>query len=162
MFKKAFLLLTITTAAYAQSPAGRLPGTAPHGMDSSALTPAQQSQINKQAETLAQDSLKVALNIDQGQPGKVWDQASAVAKSFKRKDFVRAIYSDREKLGAPYSRKRVAVTFARSKGGEVPAGLYISVTYSTQFAKKKGVVREIVSYHLDNDRVWRVSGYSVR
>ena len=116
----------------------------------------------QQAQALAKDALKIALAIDQGQAGAVWEKASSVAKLTKRQDFARQIFNDRAELGAPSSRKQVAITFAQSKGGAVPAGLYISVNYATKFARKKKLVRELISYHLDNDRVWRVSGYSVR
>ncbi|WP_426701642.1 DUF4019 domain-containing protein [Rhodanobacter sp. Col0626] len=163
MFKKMLFaaLLTVTSIVYAQS---SMVPTTPHGVDRSlsALTQDQQMQIRDQVETLAQDSLRIVQAIDHGQLGMVWDKASSVAKMFKRADFVRKIYIDRSKLGAPSFRKQVAITFSQSKGGEVPAGLYISVDYSTQFARENKPVRELVSYHLDNDKVWRVSGYSVR
>jgi len=36
------------------------------------------------------------------------------------------------------------------------------VAFATRFANEKAVVRELVSFHLDNDHVWRVSGYTLR
>lgn len=165
MFKKVLLavLWMSTMAVYAQPSAAPTPQASPtEKMSLPALTPDQEAQIRKQAEVLAQDSLKIALAIDQGQASAVWNMASSVAKLTKRQEFARQIFSDRAELGAPSSRKRVAITFAQSKGGEVPAGLYISVNYATQFARKKKPIRELISYHLDNDGVWRVSGYSVR
>lgn len=165
MFKRTLLIASlVTTTIYMQSSATAathpiLPATA---SSQSTLTPDQQAQIVKQSEELARDSLKVAVAIDQGQIGAVWDKSSNVAKSFKRQEFIQKIFSDRGKLGAPSSRKREAITFAQSKGGEVPAGLYISISYATKFARKEKPARELISYHLDSDKVWRVSGYSVR
>lgn len=166
MFKKVFFaaLWMSSAAVCAKPPVAPARQAAPASRAASlpALTPDQQAQIKSQAEALARDSLKIAVAIDQGQAVQVWDKASSVAKLTKRQDFARQIFIDRSKLGAPSSRKRVAITFAQSKGGNVPAGLYININYATQFAREKKPVRELISYHLDNDKVWRVSGYSVR
>ena len=60
-------------------------------------------------------------------------------------------------------RKQVAVTrSAYAAGGQVPAGNYINVVYATRFANAPQPVRELVSFHLDEDKTWRVSGYSLR
>ena len=166
MFKKIFFaaLWMSSVAVCAKPPAApaRQAVPAARTVSSPALTPDQQAQIRSEAKKLAKDSLKVAIAIDQGQAVTVWDNASSVAKLTTRQDFARQIFNDRIKLGAPSSRKQLAITFAQSKGGDVPAGLYINVNYATQFAREKKPVRELISYHLDNDKVWRVSGYSVR
>ena len=47
-------------------------------------------------------------------------------------------------------------------GQQVPEGLYINVRSATTFASNAQPVRELVSFRLDEDRVWRVSGYSLR
>ena len=44
----------------------------------------------------------------------------------------------------------------------MPAGNYINVVFATRFANAAEPVRELVSFHLDEDKTWRVSGYSVR
>jgi hypothetical protein len=160
MFKKtllAALLVTVSLGAFAQSPAPAKMQSAP------TLTTQQKAQLEKQDTQMAQASLRIAQMIDQGQTGDVWDQASSVAKqSSKRADFVQQISADRAKLGAPSSRKLVAVTRTQSKGGKLPAGLYINVSYATQFAKAKQPVRELISFHWDSDRIWRVAGYTLR
>ncbi len=163
MFKKqllAALLLTACAGAFAQSPAApvapsRTPATA-------ALTPAQKAQFAKQDTQMAQATLQIAQMVDQGQIGAVWDQASTVAKqTTKRTDFVRQLNTDRAQLGAPSARKLAAITRTQSKGGRLRAGLYINVSYATEFAKARQPVRELVSYHPDSDRTWRVAGYTV-
>lgn len=160
MFKKtllAALLLTVSAAAFAQSPTPAKTQSAP------ALTPQQKAQIEKQNVQMAQASLRIAQMVDQGQTGAVWDEASSVAKqTTKRTDFVQQIATDRAKLGTAGARKLVAITRTQSKGGTLPAGLYVNVSYATQFAKAKQPVRELISFHWDTDHVWRVAGYTVR
>jgi uncharacterized protein DUF4019 len=162
MFKKtllAALLATVSIGAFAQlpAPAPTEPTSAP------ALTTEQKAQLEKQDTEMAQASLRIAQMIDQGQTGNVWDQSSGIAKQVsKRADFVQQINADRAKLGTPSSRKLVAVTRTQSQGGKVPTGLYINVSYATQFAKAKQPVRELISFHWDSDRVWRVAGYTLR
>ena len=162
MFKKTLLaavLVTVSIGAFAQSPA-----PAPASTQSApALTPEQKAQLEKQDAEMAQASLRIAQMIDQGQTGNVWDQSSSIAKqTANRADFIQQISADRAKLGAPSTRKLVAVTRTQSTGGKVPAGLYINASYATQFAHAKQPVRELISFHLDSDHVWRLAGYTVR
>ena len=102
--------------------------------------------------------------VDQGKMAELWDGASPVAKAVvTRQDFVTQVSADRTRLGAPAERKQVAVTRAAyAAGGQVPAGNYINVVFATRFANVAEPVRELVSFHLDEDKTWRVSGYSVR
>ncbi|WP_426702304.1 DUF4019 domain-containing protein [Rhodanobacter sp. Col0626] len=156
----AALLLSASAGAFAQSPA---PATAAKTQAAPALTSEQKAQLQKENAQMAQNSLRIAQMVDQGQIGSVWDQASSVTKqTSKRADFVQQIGADRTKLGAPGTRKLAAITRTQSKGGPVPPGLYINVSYATQFAKVQKPVRELISFHLDTDRIWRVAGYTVR
>ncbi len=163
MFSKpllAALLLTASAGAFAQSPAKPAPAAA---TAAPAMTAQQKAQMEKQNAEMSQAAMQVIQMVDRSQTGAVWDQASSVAKqSTKRDEFVRQITADRTQLGAPGTRKLAAITRTQSKGGALPAGLYINVSYATQFSKAKQPVRELVSYHLDTDRTWRVAGYSVR
>jgi hypothetical protein len=161
MFKKillASLLLTASVAAFAQSPA-----TPASAASAPALTAQQKAQLAQQNQQMAQVSLQIARMVDNGQIGAVWDQASLVAKqTTSRADFINQINDDRARLGTAGDRKLSAITRTQSKGGKVPAGLYINVSYRTEFSKTKQPVRELMSYHLDTDRVWRLSGYTLR
>lgn len=163
MLKKsllAALLLGASVGAFAQSPA---PATPAKAQAAPTLTPEQKAQFEKQNAQMAQNSLHIAQMVDQNQAGAVWDQASSVTKQASRRaDFVQQVGADRAKLGTPGTRKLAAITRTQSKGGPVPAGLYINVSYATQFAKAKQPVRELISFHLDTDRIWRVAGYTVR
>jgi hypothetical protein len=102
--------------------------------------------------------------VDQNKVAEVWAGASTVAKSAATLDeFVKQIALDRQKLGAISERKQLAVTRAAyAAGGQVPAGNYVNVVYATKFANAPQPVRELVSFHLDGEQIWRVSGYSLR
>ncbi|HEX7130166.1 MAG TPA: DUF4019 domain-containing protein [Rhodanobacteraceae bacterium] len=51
----------------------------------------------------------------------------------------------------------------QSKGAQkLPAGDYINVVFASRFANEKAPIRELVSYHYDTDKVWRVSGYTLQ
>jgi hypothetical protein len=153
LFLSAMLLLAGSTTAFAQQPA-----TAP----AQQLTAAQQAQINQQNQQMVQAAVLVVQMIDQGKSDNVWDGASAVAKQIVAKDaFVKQVAADRKTLGAVKSRTVAAI--GRSQGGgTTPAGFYINVAFATQFANAKAPVRELVSFHLDPDKKWRVTGYTVR
>ncbi len=157
----AALLLSVSAGAFAQS--STAPAKPANAASAPALTPQQQADMQKQNAQMSQASMQIAKMIDQGQAGAVWDQASSVAKqAAKRDDFVRQVNQDRAKLGAPGTRQLSGISRTQSKGGTVPAGLYINVSYATKFARAEQPVRELISYHLDTDKVWRVAGYSVR
>lgn len=158
-------MLAFTASASAQQ--ATQPASAPAArppVKQQQLTPEQQAQVTRQNAEMGKAAAQVIQLVDQSKLGEVWDGASAVAKSVVGKsDFVSQIAADRKKLGAPTERKQVGVTRAAyAAGGQVPAGNYINVVYATKFANAPKAVRELVSFHLDNDKTWRVSGYSLR
>ena len=154
-------MLAFTTSVIAQP--ARAPAPQPQPVKQQ-LTPEQQGQVARQNVEMSKAAAQVIQLVDQNRTAEVWDGASAVAKSVVSKgNFIRQVTSDRQKLGAPTERKQVGVTRAAyAAGGQVPAGNYINVVYATQFANAPEPVRELVSFHLDNDKTWRVSGYSLR
>src|SRR3546814_3289589 len=80
-----------------------------------------------------------------------------------RDDFVKQITIDRNKLGEMSSRGNPAVSRSQfPAGAQVPEGFYLNVAVPTTFAESEQPVRETVSFRLDEDKVWRVSGYSLR
>ena len=58
--------------------------------------------------------------------------------------------------------RRSALVGIGAAGAQVPEGLYINVSLPTRFSNSAQPVRELVSFRLDEDQVWRVSGYSIR
>lgn len=161
-------MLAFTASASAQQAAqparAPVPKPQPQPVKQQQLTPEQQAQVTRQNAEMSKFAAQVIQLVDQNKVAEVWDGASAVAKSVVGKSsFVSQIAADRQKLGALTERKQVGVTrTAYAAGGQVPAGNYINVVYATRFANAPKPVRELVSFHLDNDKTWRVSGYSLR
>ncbi|KAF1706951.1 DUF4019 domain-containing protein [Pseudoxanthomonas sacheonensis] len=164
-FVLASLLLAFAGAASAQQPAqpARAPAQNPQAAQQK-LTPEQQAQVARQDAEMSKAAAQVVQLVDQNKTAEVWAGASPVAKGAVGMDeFVKQIALDRQKLGAVTERKQVAVTRALyPAGGQVPAGNYVNVVYATKFASSPQAVRELVSFHLDEDKTWRVSGYSLR
>lgn len=102
--------------------------------------------------------------IDAGRAGQVWEGASPVVRRIvPRAEFLMQVSADRERLGAVRSRGEPVVDRERyPAGSRVPQGEYANIAFPTRFANADAPVRELVSFRLDEDRVWRVSGYSVR
>lgn len=153
------LLISAAATANAQNP----PAAAQPKPPARQLTPEQRAALQKQNQVLVQYADRIIAMIDNGQVGQVWDQASDVAKkAISRDQFVKATDGDRSRLGAVKSRKLAAVTRTISRGsGTLPAGEYVNVNYATQFNSQANPTRELVSFHLDGDRKWRLSGYTV-
>lgn len=164
-FALASLLLAFAGATSAQQAAqpARAPAQNPQATQQR-LTPEQQAQVARQDAEMSKAAAQVVQWVDQNKAAEVWAGASPVAKGVVTLDeFVRQIALDRQRLGAITERKQVAVTrSAHAAGGQVPAGNYVNVVYATKFANLPQPVRELVSFHLDNDQTWRVSGYSLR
>ena len=60
------------------------------------------------------------------------------------------------------SRKVAVVTHTLSKGdGKLPAGQYVNINYATAYGSQSKPTRELLSFHLDSDRKWRLSGYTL-
>ena len=156
----------LASAQQAAQPAAQpaRPAAKPQAAQQQQLTPEQQAQVARQDAEMSKAAAQVVQLVDGNKTSEVWDGASPVAKAVVTKDaFVAQIATDRQKLGALAERKQVAVTRAAySAGGQVPAGNYINVVYATKFANAPQPVRELVSFHLDTDKTWRVSGYSLR
>lgn len=142
------------------------PAGAPAAAQPQQLTPAQQAQIAKQDADMAKGAAQVVQLVDQNKTDEVWEGASAVAKAVVTKQaFVQQIAADRKTLGALVERKQIGVSrsyYEANNPQGLPVGLYVTVTYATKFANSPKPVREIVSFHADSDKTWRVSGYSVR
>lgn len=165
------LSLLIPFAAMAQAPApaapqpASTPAATPAAQTGAApLTPAQQAQVARQDAEMTAAALRAAQLVDAGRSGEVWDGASAVARAaVQRQAFVTQVQADRTRLGALVGRGQPSVTRVRyGAGAAVPEGLYVSVSFPTRFATSAQPVRELVSFRLDDDQVWRIAGYSLR
>jgi len=172
MFARLFfaaLLMLSMAAARAQTPS-------PNSSKPSApvaLTPQQkslQAVVDKVGPQLIKVATEVAELVDQNKVGDVWDYASDIAKAIVNRDvFISQVSAARASMGAVRSRKLDSVTSAvyngqgtAGNGPIVPAGTYINVVFVTQFANSPKTVHELVSFHLDPDQHWRVTGYTLR
>ncbi|MCL1530253.1 DUF4019 domain-containing protein [Xanthomonas nasturtii] len=129
-----------------------------------ALSAAQQAQLTKQNSEMTQAALRVAQMVDGNQIASLWDGASSVAKAAVKRDaFVSQIGAERSRLGSVVGRGQGSVTRVKyGPGAQVPEGLYVNVSFPTRFAKAQQPVRELVSFRLDEDKTWRLAGYSLR
>jgi hypothetical protein len=113
---------------------------------------------------MVRGGLQAVQMIDQDKAGELWDGAAPVArKRVPRADFVALVAKAREPLGAPQQRTWVLVSRQAVNDTDPDAsGQFVSVEYETRFANKATPVRELLSFHLDSDRIWRFSGYVLR
>jgi hypothetical protein len=118
-----------------------------------------------EASDMVQGGMQAIRMIDQGRSGELWDGATAATrKRIARADFAAKVSSSRSPLGTPLQRTWVAVNRrAVADPDAETAGQYVSIEYETRFSNKPdGTLRELVSFHLDRDRIWRFSGYVLR
>jgi hypothetical protein len=114
---------------------------------------------------LVRGGLQAIQMIDQDKTGELWDGATAAArKRVARADFVNEVAKARAPLGAAQQRTWVAINRQVVGDGDPDlAGQYVSIEYETRFANKvNATVRELVTFQLGPDRVWRFSGYVLR
>ncbi|SAK43897.1 membrane protein [Caballeronia hypogeia] len=128
------------------------------------LTKEQQGALDKQDQDVAQVAVAIVRLIDQDKAGEVWDQSSPIARQIIARDaFVKKIAHDRAPLGAPGMRMPMGVKHYQYDGtGNMPAGAYLNILFDTQFSQSAQSSREMVTFILDSDNVWRFVGYSVR
>ena len=164
LLSAALLACVGTASAQQQAQPAPRPQVQPTRPAQPALTPQQQAQLAKQNADMSQAALKVMQMVDTNRVGEIWDGASATMKrAVTKDDFIKQITIDRNKLGRPASRGQAAVTRSQfPAGAKVPQGLYLNVSVPTKFANVQQPVRELVSFRLDEDKTWRVSGYSLR
>ena len=114
---------------------------------------------------LVRGGLQAIQMIDQNKTGELWDGATPAArKRVSRDDFVNQVAKARAPLGAAQQRTWVAINRqVVGEGNQELAGQYVSIEYETRFANKaNATMRELVTFQLGDDRVWRFSGYVLR
>ncbi len=116
---------------------------------------------------MVRGGLQVIQLVDQARTGDLWDGAAPAAKKrVSRADFMAQISKVRGPLGAPLQRTWVAINRQVVADNDADlAGQYVSVEYETRFtntAANRASMRELVSFHMDSDKVWRFSGYVLR
>lgn len=153
------LLIGTAGAASAQAQTAQPPQQAA----AKPLTPEQRATIRKQNQELVSYANQIVKMIDNDQAGQVWDGMSEVGKKAATRDeFSQKLKQERGKLGNATSRRIVALYGSQSDGHkQLPAGTYRNVRYLTRFAGSTSPKIELVSFHLDSDKKWRLSGYAI-
>ncbi|WP_158881869.1 DUF4019 domain-containing protein [Rhodanobacter sp. L36] len=150
-FLTSALLLALASTAFAQTAAP------------AKLTAEQQAAQTQMNQKLANAGLQVAQLIDAGKAGEVWDGASPIAKQAStRAAFIKQTNADRKTVGPLTSRAVQGVNYQSSDGKKLPAGIYASVAFASKFASTKAPVRELISFHLESNKTWLVTGYTLR
>jgi hypothetical protein len=128
------------------------------------LTREQQAALYKQDQDIGQAALSIVRMLDQNKAGEVWDSASPVGKkAISRDDFIGKMDHNRAALGTASLRMPMGVKHMHYDGtGSMPAGAFINVSFDTQFSSVSQSAREMVTFMLDADNVWRFVGYAVR
>lgn len=99
--------------------------------------------------------------MDAGQAGESWDAAAPILQAaVTRANWIDIGKSVRAPLGEVKSRKLGSSGFTRSLPG-VPAGEYVVIEYTTDFAGRAGVVETVVPMRLP-DGSWKVTTYRLR
>ena len=113
-----------------------------------------------QVASAGADVIKI---LDESRYGELWNGASLVIKQlFPRAQFGVDLAKIRQPFGAPSARTWVSLSHGQLNADQGQlAGEYANVEYETRFAKGE-VKRELVSFRLDTDKVWRFAGYALR
>jgi Protein of unknown function (DUF4019) len=118
-------------------------------------------QSSEEYEAKALEAAKSWLaTVDAGDYGKSWEDAATLFRRAVTKEaWVKAVSAARAPLGKVTSRQVRSSQYTTSLPG-APEGHYVVIQFDATFEKRKAV--ETVTPMLDEDGVWRVSGYYVR
>ena len=101
------------------------------------------------------------LLLDRKDWGTAWDASSGVFRqSVPLGNWMDNIPKVREPLGAFVERQPGDAVYKRTLPGR-PDGDYVTVAFTSKFAKKEGV-QELVTTVREQDGRWRVTGYQTR
>ena len=99
--------------------------------------------------------------IDDAKYRESWEQAASLFKCrISRSQWIGALRSTQAPFGKVQSRSFLGAAYDTKFPG-VPDGKYVVIRYRTAFEHKEEAV-ETVTPMLDQDGIWRVSGYFIR
>ncbi|KAG8149845.1 DUF4019 domain-containing protein [Burkholderia catarinensis] len=115
------------------------------------------------ADTLLRDSDTVFKQLDAGQYGAVWTNAAAFVKTrIKQDQFAADMQQARRSVGTVSHRGWAQITRIRyTNASTMPDGLYANVDYTTTLTSG-ATVYEKLSFRLDDDGRWHLTGYVPR
>jgi hypothetical protein len=112
----------------------------------------------KAAQTAAEQWLAL---VDAGKYAESWDKMSAgFKKQVSKRKWNSTITEIRKAPGKVVSRKLKSAEYTKALPG-APEGEYVVLKFETSFEHKPAAV-ETVTPILEQDLIWRVSGYSVK
>ena len=145
-----------TTPAPATAPAPA-PAAAPANAQAAQGVTIPESGPVRDARVAAEQWLTLT---DAGKYGESWDNAAQLFKSSVTRDkWVASLTTARTPLGAASSRTLKGAAYNTSLPN-APAGEYVTLEYTTNFAAKSGATERIVMMR-GTDGIWRPAGYSV-
>lgn len=120
------------------------------------------SQTQPKPEELAQKSADAWLKlVDSGKYADSWKEAAQIFRAHVSKEqWQNTIRATRSPLGNLQSRKLKSATYRTSLPG-APDGQYVVLQYDSSFERKQSAI-ETVTPMLEQDGLWRVSGYFIR
>lgn len=114
------------------------------------------------ADELLQAANKVFRQLEAGQFNDIWlDSADFIKTRFKQDQFVTDIRRAWQTVALVRHREWEQISHNRYTNATVPDGLYANVDYVTTLTTGT-TVYEKVSFHLDNDGHWHLTGYAPR
>lgn len=107
-------------------------------------------------------AMQLVSAIDRFDIASVWDKASPIMQArVPKAQFVADTAQQRARLGTVQTRDWLSVgrTLVSKAGGSLPVGQYLTVRLNS--VGQNGRMDEILSFHLDDDRQWRLAGYAL-
>jgi hypothetical protein len=119
-------------------------------------------ESNPAAEAAAVEAAMGWLSmIDSGKYAESWDSAALYFRdAIPKEQWVQKIQATRKPLGATISREVGSQSYSTSLPG-APDGEYVVIQTTASFENKKSAV-ETITPMLDEDEIWRVSGYFIK
>ncbi|MEN6373883.1 MAG: adenosylcobinamide amidohydrolase [Smithella sp.] len=117
---------------------------------------------NSRREKLATDSaMKWLKMVDDGRFADSWNDSSKIFRqSVQQEQWIKMINSARNPLGKQVSRQFYRSLYTKKLPG-VPDGEYVIIEFNTVFENKTGAI-ETVTSKLEDDGIWKISGYFVK
>jgi hypothetical protein len=121
-----------------------------------------QPQPEVSVDALVSQAQATFRQIDARAGAAVWDSASPLMQNALKKDaFLARIENDRADMGPIAGRMWTGITRTFNPGtgtDRIPAGNYVNVSFLAQDGNGK-LLNELISFRLENDRTWRMTGY---
>lgn len=117
---------------------------------------------NSRREKLAKDSaIKWLKMVDDSRFVDSWKYASKIFRqSVQQEQWITMINSARNPLGKQVSRQFYRSLYTKKLPG-VPDGEYVIIEFNTVFENKTGAI-ETVTSKLEDDGIWKISGYFIK